>query len=159
MKKSWHPLLLKNQERVWKQEQKALEEQKKLDQLKKELEEERQIQELKKLQEAKGGRRGPERLDWMYAAAPGGQKADVSEDLEEYLLGKKKVDTKDIDGGTSVDKLRNNKVDVFDNVDTNANTPLDMMSKLRDDPLLSIKKMEQANMKLMMLQAEAKVIK
>src|SRR6185369_11358611 len=56
MKKSWHPLLIKNQERVWKEEQKAAEEQKKLSQLKKELEEERQLQELRRMQEAAGGK-------------------------------------------------------------------------------------------------------
>ena len=31
MKKSWHPLLMVNQERVWKQEKKAYEERKKLE--------------------------------------------------------------------------------------------------------------------------------
>ena len=81
MKKSWHPLLLKNQERVWLEEKKAvrfviilvlqcnadhfpgtqLEEKKKLDQLRKEKEEERQLQELQRLQEEQTGKKRQEK--------------------------------------------------------------------------------------------------
>lgn len=91
MKKSWHPLLMKNQERVWLEEKKALEEKKKLDQLRKELEEERQVQELQRLQEQQTGKIRQDKLDWMYAtpATGGGPSAN---DLEDYLLGKKRVD-------------------------------------------------------------------
>ncbi|CAG8688653.1 16761_t:CDS:2, partial [Racocetra fulgida] len=101
MKKSWHPLLIKNQERVWKEEQKALEEQKKLTQLMKEKEEERQLQELRKLQESAGGKKGPERLDWMYAAGPNQSSSAKAQELEDFLLGKKSVD-KLIDNGTAL---------------------------------------------------------
>lgn len=62
-----------------------------MDQLRKELEEERQLQELQRLQEAQTGKKKVEKLEWMYAtpAAGGGPSAN---DLEEYLLGKKRVD-------------------------------------------------------------------
>ncbi|RHZ77094.1 hypothetical protein Glove_186g157 [Diversispora epigaea] len=147
MKKSWHPLLIKNQERVWKEEQKALEEQKKLAQLKKEKEEERQLQELRKLQEASGGRKGPERLDWMYAAAPNQSNSAKVQEMEDFLLGKKRVDSL-VEQGTSADKLSANSKEIFINAgNPNANTYRDTQSKIREDPLLIIKKIEQANIK------------
>ena len=68
-----------------------LEEKKKLDQLRKEKEEERQLQELQRMQEEQTGKKRQEKLDWMYAtpATGSGQNAN---DLEDYLLGKKRVD-------------------------------------------------------------------
>ncbi|CAG8678804.1 7334_t:CDS:2 [Cetraspora pellucida] len=147
MKKSWHPLLIKNQERVWKEEQKAQEEQKKLTQLMKEKEEERQLQELRKLQESAGGKKGPERLDWMYAAGPNQSSSAKAQELEDFLLGKKSVD-KLIDNGTALSKLSSDSKDVFiSTMNPNANTYRDTQAKIREDPLLLIKKTEQANIK------------
>jgi len=57
---------LKNQERVWIEEKKALEE-KRLDQLCKEKEEERQLQELQRLQEEQTGKKKVDKLEWMYS--------------------------------------------------------------------------------------------
>ena len=91
MKKSWRPLLLKNQERVWLEEKKALEEKKKLDQLRKEKEEERQLQELQRMQEEQTGKKRQEKLEWMYATPAAGSTQNPN-DLEDYLLGKKRVD-------------------------------------------------------------------
>lgn len=111
MKKSWHPLLLKNQERVWLEEKKAvgslpwwcwdssltclfpfqLEEKKKLDQLRKEKEEERQLQELQRMQEEQTGKKRQEKLEWMYSTPATGSGQNPN-DLEDYLLGKKRVD-------------------------------------------------------------------
>jgi hypothetical protein len=68
-----------------------LEEKKKLDQLRKEKEEERQLQELQRLQEQQTGRKRTEKLDWMYATPATGN-AQNPNDLEDYLLGKKRVD-------------------------------------------------------------------
>ncbi|CAG8791215.1 17808_t:CDS:2 [Cetraspora pellucida] len=147
MKKSWHPLLIKNQERVWKEEQKAQEEQKKLTQLMKEKEEERQLQELRKLQENAGGKKGPERLDWMYAAGPNQSSSAKAQELEDFLLGKKSVD-KLIDNGTALSKLSSDSKDIFiSTMNPNANTYRDTQAKIREDPLLLIKKTEQANIK------------
>ncbi|KAA1133372.1 RNA-splicing factor [Puccinia graminis f. sp. tritici] len=91
MKKSWHPLLMKNQERVWKEERKALEERKKTAQLQKELAEERQLQELQRIQAEQGGGRREERVDWLYATPAIGNGINA-EEQEAYLLGKKTVD-------------------------------------------------------------------
>lgn len=68
-----------------------LEEKKKLDQLRKEKEEERQLQELQRLQEEKTGKKRAEKLEWMYTTPATGSTQN-SNDLEDYLLGKKRVD-------------------------------------------------------------------
>nr|CAG8503483.1 1704_t:CDS:2 [Entrophospora candida] len=144
MKKSWHPLLIKNQERVWKEEQKAAEEGKKLAQLKKELEEERYLQELKKLQEGKGGN---ERLEWMYASAASHSNSAKAQETEDFLLGKKRVDSL-VEQGTSLSRLSADSKDIFmDTMNPNANSYKDIQSKIRDDPLFHIKKIEQAHIK------------
>jgi len=139
MKKSWHPLLLKNQERVWLEEKKALGEKKKLDQLRKELEEERQLQELQRLQEEQTGKKRTEKLEWMYATPSTGTGANTN-DLEDYLLGKKRVDKVLI--GTENEKVgaaHKNFIAV-----QNANNARDTAAKIREDPLLAIKRQEQA---------------
>ncbi|OCB87916.1 hypothetical protein A7U60_g5053 [Sanghuangporus baumii] len=139
MKKSWHPLLMKNQERVWLEEKKALEEKKKLDQLRKEKEEERQMQELQRLQEESTGRKRTEKLEWMYATPATGSSANKN-DLEDYLLGKKRVDKLLIaDENEKVGAAHKNFIAV-----QNANTARDVASKIREDPLLAIKQQEQA---------------
>ncbi|GAA5935783.1 hypothetical protein JCM1841_004130, partial [Sporobolomyces salmonicolor] len=91
MKKSWHTGTFANQERVWKKEKEALEERKKLQQLQKELAQERAVQELQRLQAEAGGGKREERVDWMYAAPAEGNGPNADE-LEAYLLGKKRVD-------------------------------------------------------------------
>jgi hypothetical protein len=56
----------------------------------KERQEERQLAELQALQEAQTGKKKTDKLDWMYAtpASGGGIKG---EELEDYLLGKRRV--------------------------------------------------------------------
>lgn len=53
-KKGWHTGTIKNQERVWKAEQKHEEEAKKLDEIRKHYAEERQVAEFRQLQEQAG---------------------------------------------------------------------------------------------------------
>ena len=73
------------------------EEKKKLAQLRKEQEEERQLAELQRLQEQSTGKKRVDKLDWMYAApsneggALGGARIGEKE-MEDYLLGKRRVD-------------------------------------------------------------------
>jgi len=139
MKKSWHPLLMKNQERVWLEEKKALEERKKLDQLKKEKEEERQLQELQRMQEEQTGRKRAEKLEWMYATPATGSSANAN-DLEDYLLGKKRVDKILVgDENQALGASHKNFIAV-----QHANTVRDTAAKVRDDPLFMIKQQEQA---------------
>ncbi|WVQ96850.1 hypothetical protein IAU59_003957 [Kwoniella sp. CBS 9459] len=150
MKKSWHPVLLVNQERVWKAEKAANEEKKMLAQLRKEREEERQLAELQRLQESTTGKKRVEKMDWMYAApgaeggALGGQKLGERE-MEEYLLGKKRVDEVLAQGDKDVGAAHREFIAV-----QNANNARDTAAKIREDPLLAIKKQEQAALTALM---------
>lgn len=139
MKKSWHPLLQKNQERVWQEENKAREERKRIEQKRKEIEEERQLQELQRLQEAQGGKPRQDRLDWMYTAPGTGAQA-ASEKMEQYLLGKRTVD--ELLKGDENEKLKRGSDTSFIAVQ-NANTAVDTKNKILNDPMLAIKKQEQ----------------
>lgn len=147
LKKSWHPQLLINQKKVWEEEKRALEERKRIDQMMKERREERQIQALQQLQEAAGGKKRTARVDWMYSGPASGQ-VGTTEEIEGYLLGKRRIDG--LLKGTENKKLeKSSNEDSFLTVQ-NANTARDIAMKIRDDPLLAIKKQEQAAYEAMM---------
>ncbi|KAG0301717.1 RNA-splicing factor [Dissophora globulifera] len=148
LKKSWHPGTFRNQEKVWKEERKAADEEKKLQQLRKELEEERQIQELQRIQEQAGGKKRTDRLDWMYQAAPTGAAQDEKA-LEDYLLGKRRVDDLLNKKDGSMQALSKTS-DAFMNQPSKANSVRDIQAKVREDPLLAIKRREQASMEALM---------
>lgn len=148
LKKSWHPVLMKNQERVWKEEKAALEERRITEKRIAELKEERELEELKRLQEAAGGKVRQNRVDWMYSGPSSGQNG-TSEELEGYLLGKRRVD--------SLLKAKEEHRKLAKDADQdsfmalqNANTFKDTAAKVRDDPMLAIKKQEQAAYDAMM---------
>lgn len=141
LKKSWHPQLLTNQKKVWEEEKRALEERKRIDQMMKERQEERQIQELQQLQEAAGGKKRMSRVDWMYSGPASGQ-AGTTEEMEGYLLGKRRIDG--LLKGTDNQKLEKSSNEESFMAVQHANTARDTASKIRDDPLLAIKKQEQA---------------
>lgn len=152
LKKSWHPVLMSNQKRVWAEENKALEERKKTDQVLKERAEERALLELEKLQEAAGGKKRTDRVDWMYngpgAGGPGAG-GGVSEEMEGYLLGKRKLD-----GLVQRSETEAMKKDAGEEglmaLNSNANSTRDIASKVASDPMLAIKKQEQAAYEAMM---------
>ncbi|GAA5962188.1 hypothetical protein JCM3765_003892 [Sporobolomyces pararoseus] len=146
MKKSWHTGTFANQERVWKREQEALAERKKVQQLQKELEQERQVQELQRLQsESGGGKTREDRVEWLYAA-PAESNGVNTEELESYLLGKKRVD-KLLKGNE--EKLMASQSSSSTpaggtfTASSSANTARDTAAKIREDPLLAIKRQEQ----------------
>ena len=141
LKKSWHPVLMSNQRRVWEEEKKALDERKRIEQMMKERQEERQIQELQDLQEAAGGTKRLNRVDWMYSGPSSGQ-AGTTEEMEGYLLGKRRVDR--LIKGTENKKLEKAASEDSFIALQNANTMRDTASKIREDPMLAIKKQEQA---------------
>ncbi|KAJ6172528.1 hypothetical protein N7470_001595 [Penicillium chermesinum] len=145
LKKSWHPSLLRNQERVWSEEKKALEERKRIDQVRREREEERQIQELQKLQEASGKGKQQNRVDWMYQA-PSSATGHYSEEMEGYLLGKRRIDGILLKNDTDNQKLEKGAdvVGAKAAAGPAVGSQRDTMSKVMADPLLEIKKREQA---------------
>ncbi|KAL8755755.1 MAG: hypothetical protein Q9199_003429 [Rusavskia elegans] len=141
LKKSWHPVLMTNQRRVWEEERKALDERKRIEQMMKERQEERQIQELQEMQEAAGGKKRLNRVDWMYAGPSAGQ-TDTTEEMEGYLLGKRRIDG--LLKGTENQKLEKEASQESFMALQKANTVRDTASKIREDPMLAIKKQEQA---------------
>ena len=147
LKKSWHPVLMSNQRKVWEEEKKAIEERKRIDQMMRERQEERQIQELQQLQEAAGGPKRQSRVDWMYSGPAAGQ-AGTTEEMEGYLLGKRRIDG--LLKGSDNEKLEKSaKEDSFMALQ-NANTVRDTAAKIREDPMLAIKRQEQAAYEAMM---------
>ncbi|EEQ90765.1 pre-mRNA-splicing factor CWC25 [Blastomyces dermatitidis ER-3] len=147
LKKSWHPVLQKNQERVWLEQKKALEERKRIEQMMKERQEERQIQELQEMQEAAGGKKRLSRVDWMYSGPAAGQ-TGTTEEMEGYLLGKRRID--DLIKGSENSKLQKSSTEDSFMALQNANTARDTAAKIREDPMLAIKKQEQAAYEAMM---------
>lgn len=147
LKKSWHPVLMSNQKRVWEEEQKALEERKKIEQIRRERDEERQIQELQDLQEAAGGKKRQNKVDWMYNGPSSGQ-VGTTEEMEGYLLGKRRIDG--LLKGKENEKLEKAATEESFMALQNANTLRDTASKIREDPMLAIKRQEQAAYEAMM---------
>ncbi|KAK6538953.1 RNA-splicing factor [Orbilia ellipsospora] len=151
LKKSWHPNLLKNQEKVWKEEMKALKERKLIEQMRKERAEERQLQELQEIQESAGGKKRQDRVDWMYAGPSSGDNGPVSEEVEGYLLGKRRVDQ--ILKSKEEEETAALKKDAGEGsfmAVQNANSARDTANKIREDPMLAIKKREQAALEAML---------
>ncbi|KAG0174066.1 RNA-splicing factor [Apophysomyces sp. BC1034] len=146
LKKSWHPATFKNQERVWKEEKKHAEEQRKIEQMKKELAEERQLQELQRLQEQTSGRQRSDRLDWMYAAPNQGAAKPGGSEMEDFLLGKKNVDDL-LRNKAASETVASSADERFALSNANANSERDIQAKIREDPLLMIKKREQQALK------------
>lgn len=140
MKKSWHPLLQSNQERVWKREKEALQERKKLEELRREREQEREMQELQRLQEEAGGKKRVDRVDWMYAT-PAATGSTSAAEMQDYLLGKKRVDK--LLRGDEAEKISKTNQQNLISLQ-NANSARDLAAKVREDPMLAIKQQEQA---------------
>ncbi|KAI6898903.1 hypothetical protein KC334_g9480, partial [Hortaea werneckii] len=132
-------------------EKKALDERKKTEEVLKERAEERKVLELERLQEQAGGRKRVDRVDWMYNGPGSGGPGvgGVTEEMEGYLLGKRKLD-----GLVKRSETENLKKDAgeegFMAVNANANNMRDTASKVASDPMLAIKKQEQAAYEAMM---------
>lgn len=146
LKKSWHPLLLKNQRRVYDEEHKALEERKQIDKLLKERAEERQLEELQRLQEEAGGPQRQKRVEWMYSGAGSGDGQRPADEMEAFLLGKRRVDVL-LKEKESKQMQKSQEVSLESQ---SANNARDISSKVASDPLLMIKKQEQASLEAVM---------
>jgi len=147
LKKSWHPVLMSNQKKVWAEENKALEERKKTEQVLRERAEERQIQELQMLQEAAGGKKRVDRVDWMYSGPSNGQ-AGTTEEMEGYLLGKRRLDG--LVKRDPTEALKKNGAPDAAMAAQGVSTARDTAIKVKNDPMLAIKMQEQAAYEAMM---------
>lgn len=147
MKKSWHPLLMSNQKKVWEEENKALEERKKTDLRIKELKEERAKEEIQAKLEAAGSRKRIDRVDWMYQGPSSGQ-TGTTEETEAYLLGKRRIDKLLV--GNEHKKLEKGAGQESFMALQTVSTARDTAAKVREDPMLAIKMKEQAAYEAMM---------
>ena len=134
-KKTWHTTRLDNIERVWKAEEEEKKEAQRLLEKQRQLAEERQIGELKQAARAAGMQvQTRERLDWMYEGA-----VKSGPTVEDYAMGKAKPqDT----STTQLDQVRDSQA-AGANFTTSTDAFLDQESKIRNDPMLSIKKREE----------------
>ncbi|KAK4033502.1 RNA-splicing factor [Parachaetomium inaequale] len=149
MKKSWHPQRSGNIAATNKAEAEAIAERKKLQQRLQEIEEERKKEEIQKALEAAGGKPRLQRVEWMYSGPTDGQAGDAAEN-EAYLLGKRRIDkllqdndVKKLQKQPSQDALTAEPVTVVAN-------SRDVATKIREDPLLAIKRQEQQAYEAMM---------
>ncbi|KAI1190717.1 Pre-mRNA splicing factor-domain-containing protein [Nemania serpens] len=149
LKKSYHPALLKNQAKVYDAEQAALAERKKTEARIQEIKEERAQKEIQEKLEAAGGRKRIDRVDWMYQGPSDGQ-GGTTEELEGFLLGKRRIDTI-LTRGPDNDNLK--KHASYDHLAAPQNSAVnarDIAAKIREDPLLAIKRREQEAYEAMM---------
>ncbi|KAI0402448.1 Pre-mRNA splicing factor-domain-containing protein [Xylaria palmicola] len=149
LKKSYHPALLKNQAKVYDAEQAALVERKKTEARIQEIKEERAKKEIQEKLEAAGGRKRIDRVDWMYQGPSDGQ-GGTTEELEGFLLGKRRIDTI-LTRGADNDNLK--KQASYDSLAAPQNAAVnarDIAAKIREDPLLAIKRREQEAYEAMM---------
>lgn len=148
MKKSWHPQRSGNVAATHKAEAEAIAERKKLQQRLQEIEEERRKEEIQKALEAAGGKPRLQRVEWMYSGPTDGQAGDAAEN-EAYLLGKRRIDKLLQDN--EVKKLQKQpSQDALVTAPAAATNARDMATKIREDPLLAIKRQEQQAYEAMM---------
>ncbi|KAK3944032.1 ras family-domain-containing protein [Diplogelasinospora grovesii] len=139
-KKSWHPQRSGNIAATERAEAEAIAERKKTQQRVRELAEERRNEEMQKALEAAGGKPRLNRVEWMYSGPADGQGGDAAE-KEAYLLGKRRIDK--ILQGNESEKLQKNASQELITGMTSANVARDTAAKIREDPLLAIRKQEQ----------------
>ena len=151
MKKSWHPQRSGNVAATQRAEAEALAERKKLQQRLQEIEEERRREEIQKALEAAGGKPRPQRVEWMYQGPSDHPGGDAAEN-EAYLLGKRRID-KLLQDNELKQLSKQGAQDGASNVPASgagATNARDLAAKLREDPLLAIKRKEQEAYQAMM---------
>lgn len=148
LKKSWHPQLMTNQRRVYDAEQAALQERKITEARLEEIRRERQIEETQKQLEASGGPKRIDRVEWMYQGTNDTGRDEYSS--EAFLLGKRRIDS--ILRGDDAKKVEQTAGPTGE-----APGPMpvvasarDTAAKIREDPLVAIKRQEQEAYQAMM---------
>ncbi|EGW32178.1 uncharacterized protein SPAPADRAFT_71664 [Spathaspora passalidarum NRRL Y-27907] len=159
LKKSWNPALVKNQKKVWDQEQAKLQELQKIKQKNQEYEQEQDYLNLLKLQYGDNFKledlKKPERLklsklNWMYEDVPFEEKeeevkndAGFIESSNEFTEGKSKVENL-LKGNHSFKRtIQSSSSDRLNKVIGVGISKPSGSSDLSDDPLLRIKQQQQ----------------
>ena len=108
------------------------------------------MQEIQRLHEAQGGKKTSNRIEWMYDSKQSDANgAGVTEEMEGYLLGKSRVDTLLKQKNDESEQARRTNAENMSAVG-DAGSVRDVAAKVRDDPMLAIKKNEQATLDTMM---------
>ncbi|CAF4757011.1 unnamed protein product [Pieris macdunnoughi] len=138
-KKSWHPNTMKNQERVWKAEKVAAEEKKRILELQQERAQEKDRQELNELARKNAANNSDNRLDWMY------NKPDKQVQHEEYLLGKAIDKNFEQHGKPEHSEIPAvaRRVVGSSMLSAASDVQVDLVRKIREDPLLLRKKLTE----------------
>lgn len=140
LKKSWHPGLIKNQKKLWEQEQEALNEHLKIKAKNEELKKEKEKQELIKLQYGDSGnmpvevKRELNNLNWMYDNSKNKDNSnnEFNDMDEEFLLGKRKVENM-LNGNKYIETK---EVSRFEET---ISGPKNKANNIDNDPLMKIK--------------------
>lgn len=150
-KKQFNPANIANQAEVYDAEQRYEREMKMLEQRKKDLAEQEEISRLRREQALATGKTVQERLEWMYEDPLASSRMPLSssavetaahqEQLESYLLGKEYVDPR----GSEIKQVQNAIGAAF--VETNYDPERDALRKVQEDPMLLIRKSEQASLR------------
>lgn len=144
LKKSWHPGLLKNQKKLWEQEQDALQEHHRIKEREKERDVEREKQRLLELQYGEhipaDKRRELSNLNWMYEEAPKEPKETTMDGFrvsnDDFTEGKKQVEDM-LSGKHAIEtKVVSRMERTMGGVASNGH------NSYKDDPLLKIKDQE-----------------
>ncbi|KAJ4408863.1 RNA-splicing factor [Gnomoniopsis sp. IMI 355080] len=146
LKKSWHPQLMTNQRRVYDAEQAALQERKATEARIEEIRRERQIEETQKQLEAAGGPKRVNRVEWMYQGPNDGGRDEYSS--EAFLLGKRRIDS--ILRGDDAKKVEKTAGPEAAGPIPVVASARDTAAKIREDPLVAIKRQEQEAYQAMM---------
>lgn len=148
LKKSWHPQLMTNQRRVYDAEQAALQERKITEARLEEIRRERQIEETQKQLEASGGPKRIDRVEWMYQGTNDTGRDEYSS--EAFLLGKRRIDSiLRGDDAKKVEKTAGPTGETPGPIPVVASAR-DTAAKIREDPLVAIKRQEQEAYQAMM---------
>jgi len=135
-KKSWHTSTMQNMEKVWKAEERTKKEDKKMEELRQELAEEREMEDLRRAQETLTGVKKKDRVDFIYAEPLLNEPS-----ADDYLLGQK---YKESDDDNDVKTIRQKPGSLWlDQPSINSDSIQDKRTKIREDPLFTIRKEEQ----------------
>lgn len=132
---------MKNQARVYDAEQSEIAERKKTAARLQEIKEERAKEALQADLEKAGGKPRLNRVDWMYEGPSDGQNG-TTEELEGFLLGKRRIDNL-LTRGSEQETLKKQVGPGPDLAMVPKLNERDTAAKLREDPLLAIKRKEQ----------------
>lgn len=145
-KKGWNPSNMANQVKVGEAEAAAIRIRKEEAKKEEEVRKERAQEAIKREQAIASGRPINTRVDWMYEGPSSGQ-SGTKEELEAVLLGKSRIDR--FVKGNEVDSMKKD-ADVGVGALQTVNMARDIASKVREDPMLAIKRQEQAAYEKMM---------